>query len=1619
MRDARSMRRPGWAMVCLLVFVALGAGSGEADLLRNAGFKENHPGDAFPTAGWRFSYNTETTGSFVEADPAAGPGPALKVVNPLPDKGLTVETDRTTIPESGKYRATIWAKTDADAHGLKGDAIEMTMFVLRSDYKGGNRKTEKLRNNWLKYELEVEMAPGEVGQKYFFRIDIKGTGTFQIAGPSLELMDIAPPSTPVLPPLVETAHFSFDGSLDEDGGKTQPGQADKTSFVPGLKGQAVTVADTGALSYPLKDLLRPESGAMAAWIRTTNDPLPTFAPADTVALKIIGENELGKKDELLTGQISTPGLRSSFRSAYGNRAVEVRPIKAYYGNEWRHYIWTWDKRDGLRVFLDGRQLLVSKVGDDFFKHLPEVQFKTIGLLTGIGWEADQQAFIDELRFFNRPLTEDEALALYEDYVPAYPVLLDYAAVVGSSRPYRVKMLKNDSPAPIEMTATAETTDGKQLLQHPLTIDKTGNYAIPFVPPAAGDYRLVFSYKGQRIRTFEITAVIPDSLTAAMPESVSGDVQLKLLDEIDCAKTYPADRYLDDGEVRVADSPIGPYRESTRTTFVFDRPNGFAYHFTVRNPGRPHWLEIEYPDDQPRAFYVVVEEKADNHGWGDHTYTSSYNLNTIGIANGINNPVTGKFSTKRLLFWPDAEKIFVACFGYKTLPGMAGPALKRIRLYENDGPLPRVAVNTPDGMPLRQVGNWQEDPGMPNGCWFKKYRENQGPSFGFWEDKLSRRIQYIRFMGENQTTIQIFPYSGDNNGAHGVFPPDGFGKLMPGWACLAATMFEREGIPFHLQFNDRGPGIGAMVGPEKISADAFEAAAKGVDSLEVMTAEGTLAKCNRDNVLNFLRPEVRAAHLERIRFYREQFGIYRTFRGVSYWYSFPITFVNETTGYGDYTISRFEAETGAKIPVESRGMERFGKRYEWLKSSDLWQSWIDWRCAKVTDFLQAMSRELNAGPRHDLTVLIPLATETKSTPFIIEQMENYPQKLDLVAGLKTMGIDIAALNRDPSLILEPMCAPNYGLLYKKAGEKNLDAFWYSDDFSDLYKASTYPAFMLSRHANMEIYGSKGSGIKKFWWPFGYWGDNGAFHCFSDVQPDNLYVPQTLAWALANCDIRRIDHGWWGNPENGAHHRFQQFYRAFSSIPSVPFTAVPGTNDPVAVRQYNSPDGNGWFYLVNQQSYPTTVQVSFATAPTLTDAVYNRPQKTNGKTFELELAPYQLACYRSDRPLQIVEAKQLVPADVVSGTKRTVDALRSGAQIEPSPPAELLVKKAEELLAQQRYSALYYLCRSYSATQLIGEGGQPVSFRTTMSPDGKSLLVEATNRMAAAATVELALTDLPAPLACPQQRQQLSLNAKESKAVSFPLTGLDLGKTSCRDELTFTFTSQVDQSDAQTFGCAFHPVVCTPAKAVTVDGDLADWANARWYEAGPCDFSLNFKGKLQFGLPPFACTFATAWDTKGLYLAVKVHEKDFMPAPAGEAAWHYEFMDIFFDQSDNAPARGGEIDDDDSGFSLVNQETGTRINLDAPAKNQSKDMGAQCVVKRQRQGQETAYEVFFPAAVLSQAELKPGANIGFGLKVHNRERERSDRDLWGMAVSTPAYPYKNPSSWNDLLLLDANR
>jgi concanavalin A-like lectin/glucanase superfamily protein len=1308
-KESKIMKKSILLVIATIIFsgaFSIFAQTETQDLLPNAGFKTISIGDSTPVNGWKFNYNKEVKGTFIKDASFKGKGPVLKLVNPLANKGITLNSGNFEIKKAGKYRASIWIKAGPNTKKLPEKKFTTVMRLIRKDWKNRlDSLTQSMQKGWLKYEYDLHIPESQIST-YYFRIDLAGTGTFYVAGPSIKLVgETETAKKKIKKPLKETARFSFDKTLDKDTSKTSPSKSVKATLKQGFMRQAVTVSDGGFLSYPIADLLKGESGAIALWIRTSKDPVPTFVPTDPVGLTINGLNQLGKKVDIFKIRTSSPGNFITFNSAYGRRGVSfVRPRKKFFGKEWRHFIFSWDKELGLKVYLDGRLFLASSKTKGFKNSLPNMTLENLRIFTATGKNPEENASFDEVRLFNRELTDDEALRLYEKYVPAYPVLLDYAVIAGSKKPFRVRMLHKKGAPPVVFKIRAVDMSDLQLFEETLKVDKSGDYAVSFHPSKPGDYRLFFLFDNKHIRTFEVTAITPKSITNSMPESIAGKVKTKLVEEINCAENYPASRYLDDGEVRVTNSPIGKYRESTHKSYNYQKPNGFVYNLTVKNPEKPHWLEIEYPDDKPRVFYVVVEEKLDNMGWGKNKFTNSYSLDTLGVANGMNNPVTGKFVRKRLLFWPDSEKILVGCFGYKTYQGQSGPALKSIRLYENDGALPRLKVNPPLDMPQRAIGNWNEDGGMPAGCWFNRYIHNKGPSFGFFLEKFKRRVEYVRFMGQNQIIIQVYR-NGDMTGMQGIFPSqyNNIG-MIPGWACLAATIFERETIPFYLEFADY-VGTSRIVGRDKISQDAFEAAAKGLDSIEMMTADGTVASTSKyTDRLNFLCPSVRKVFLDRIRFFRDQFSIYDTFKGILLYRSSNITFKNEKTGYGDYTISLFEKETGIKIPVKNKGMDRFSKRYKWLKSSQVWNKWVDWRCAKVKKFLLALSGELNAGKKKGLKIILTQQTETKKTPFISENLKNYPGKINLVEGFRTMGIDIPSLSRESSLIIELISAPNYGLLYNKGEEKNLDAFWYSDNFARLLKSSDYPALNLSRHANMEIFNCASSAIKKYWWRRGAWGNNGGFHCFSSAMPDNKYLPQTLAWSLANGDLWYVSHGWWGNPENGAHNKFQKFYQAFRSIPAVHFKEIPGVNDPVMARQYNNSDGkSGWFYLVNMQCYKTKVKITFDSEMGLTDTVFNSSQKIDGKVLEKELEPYQVLCYRSDKPVKIIKVEQIVPPYVITEMTQVVADLKIGAKQAPSEQAELLTKTAEKMLKEKRYSALYYLSRSYSALQLLKEAG----------------------------------------------------------------------------------------------------------------------------------------------------------------------------------------------------------------------------------------------------------------------------------------------------------------------------
>ena len=79
------------------------------------------------------------------------------------------------------------------------------------------------------------------------------------------------------------------------------------------------------------------------------------------------------------------------------------------------------------------------------------------------------------------------------------------------------------------------------------------------------------------------------------------------------------------------------------------------------------------------------------------------------------------------------------------------------------------------------------------------------------------------------------------------------------------------------------------------------------------------------------------------------------------------------GYDDYTVARFQDETGIRVPVDPEAPDRFAKRYEFL-TFVCRPAWLAWRCRRIHNLFRRIRAAL-AAAREDLRVVITLWDET--------------------------------------------------------------------------------------------------------------------------------------------------------------------------------------------------------------------------------------------------------------------------------------------------------------------------------------------------------------------------------------------------------------------------------------------------------------------------------------------------------------------------------------------------------------------------------------------------------------------------------------------------------------------
>ncbi len=1322
-----------------------------------------------------------------------------------------------------------------------------------------------------------------------------------------------------------------------------PATANVVQVKDPVMGNALVLNKDSFLELPMNGTFAPKSGTASFWVKLDKDFV--FDPQQTNIWQL--------------GNSTLMGIFVWGRIGLGEFGCQQGIFEQIYKNEWNLITYSWDNNKHRKLYFNGRLFFVVPwaSGSESFSTLRLGKRGHIPSISGA---------VANVKIYENEQTAEEIMADYAKNRPVTPFMLDYSGIAGEESVFRIgfdnrsKENKVDKRNIVICSPNGEAVF-KTAIETEVPAETYKINQISFTPSEVGNYRII------------MTDPIGDTYTAVLPiihnEVISeretpAKVEKTLIAEIDCSKEQPKGTYADDGGSCVNTLNGVGFRETLRK----EPSSGFTYRIKIKNPGKPHWIEFDYPDDRTRTFFCGISQVL-----GDYFHCMF--LDSCGIITGGNFPLSKTMKTKGFYFMTAANRPEIGVvFGSHYNPnGESGPAVAKIRIYEVTSALPNNHVN-PDG---RKIMNWNEDPTMFGYTHFNQYQWNaETTNYDYWREKYDVMVEYHRYMGWGMWSSLFYDYGGlstigDRRGQESVYSG---GIFQPGFLDMLAKTAEREKIPYYLSINhlcgffkENTPfGIGIELGGANIS-DTFEQAEKrGENAPELFAADNSLARV-RNRALNPIHPLTREALKKNFRICAERYGIYPMFQGIDYQSVEGLHFSDPFYGYGDYTINLYRKETDTKLP-DYQGSERFSKRYEFLKANE-WEKWLDWRCEKVTELVKELVAELQGKKliyRVTMEQLIPSDPSKRS---LIRDDLIKGKMPDLVRAFREQGIDLKALAKLDNVIVLPDLRPNHTRIFGDKGDER--PFNFSDELFSLRNIEGIENFQITQQNNQEMY--EGGGFI----PTANGTQKASLRVFATTLPNNEYALENIAWAVAKFDPLFINHGWWGNPEMGAHEEFRKFYRAYSEIPQQSFAQVSGVNDPICVRQ-----NDNMIYMVNLSVYPASVGIEGSEIFELTDVVTNETQDLSN----IKLNGFELRVFKQDHEVDIKKVTQNVPEELVDIVEHRLKVV---------PENHETVKRAKLLYEQGRYAAAYYVLQHQQLLPFFDKVDMQVLNR--FLPDGKTLELIIKNPSSKIIKGKFSLYDLPQNWQFKQKSITAEIAPGKTQIVKFVLSG---GKAEAGKCYTVRLGMKIDNSE-NFRTIRIQPVLAKYAPQISE----TNFHLGKKFPKVDLICESAFK-ELFSQHANFAANYSLGWSEKGLALTIRIEDRDFLPPPSTPVFWQNDSIVVYFGKKETAKDGVKEYAPSDVGYRIA-QVQGKEI----------VQKGEDCVVidtvkaKIYRENGWTIYELFFPKEELSQLKMKALETCSFSMEAINCDTSTR------RAVFTPhaAHPHMNPFVWSDLILI----
>ena len=671
----------------------------------------------------------------------------------------------------------------------------------------------------------------------------------------------------------------------------------------------------------------------------------------------------------------------------------------------------------------------------------------------------------------------------------------------------------------------------------------------------------------------------------------------------------------------------------------------AYTLPIKNPGRPHMLEIDYPSNVRQTLGITIIEP-----------NATDAVNSPGVDSGVESGheiITldehPELLRHRLVFWPRTKAPIVLLTNRRAgSPAVYG----KIRVYDGWEHLPR-AVGFHENRSGRLIGAYLDRPMFPENF---SASDTKGSADNLGVDDWvtfyqggTRLVEYLNYVGFGGAMISVFADGGTIYPSRlleptprydtGVFLDAGQDPLRKDVLEMLFRLFDREELQLipAMEFASPLPELEALLrlgGPE--SAGVRWIGEAGLPLTEVRPSRQGMAP-----YYNVLHPRVQDAILRAVGELVSRYAHHRSFAGLSLqltgngYAQLP----GPQWGLDDVTIGAFEADTGIRIPAS--GAEKFADRADFIAARCHTQ-WLDWRAARLAAFYGRVEAQLKA--MRPAARLYLAGANVFAGGELQRQLKPTLPERDLDEALMQVGIDVARYRlADGPILLRPEPVGPRWSINRQAENLVLRRMLDTDrSFSTLPLTGS-----LFYHQPQEV-------------------RLDSFDAKSPHQPSNTQLatepvpsgPQNrrrFVHAVATLDSQVMFDGSLQLPM-GQEDSIRELADAYRRLPATRMLRVsdqPDSNQtqPVTIRYVNQADGT-YVCAVNDAPFPVTARMNvLAPGDCRLDELTGRRRveplraDADGMYWLVKLDPYDLIAVRLSFPgARLANSRVLLPSDV---------------------------------------------------------------------------------------------------------------------------------------------------------------------------------------------------------------------------------------------------------------------------------------------------------------------------------------------------------------------------------------